>query len=92
MPSRPFDALKAHAARLIEHGRAIRLDMLIERKARGGARKESRQPRLALAERQRSKIIAIQFQQVKGIQEALAEPAAAMELRIFTLLMQLDAE
>jgi hypothetical protein len=38
------DAFKPHAARMIEHGRATGLDMLVERQARSGAREGPRQP------------------------------------------------
>jgi hypothetical protein len=64
---------------VLEHGDTILVGMLVEHDPGGRARQQLRQLRLALAERQRPKILAVELQQVEGMEDCVGRRAPAVE-------------
>jgi hypothetical protein len=53
--------------------------VLVERQTSAGALEQLRQPRFALPEGKRPKILAIVLQQIECVQDGLIKPAAAVQ-------------
>jgi hypothetical protein len=64
---------------VFEHGRAILISVLVEHDAGGRAGQQLRQLRLALAQRQRSKILAVELQQVERMEDRVGRRTPAVK-------------
>ena len=63
------DALKTHLAGVVEDGRAIALDMLVEPDARAGLGHDRCERGLADVKRVAPQVVAVQLDQVEGIEK-----------------------
>src|SRR5262245_59182446 len=70
------DALKTHFAGVREDGRAVALDMLVEPDARSSLGYDRRKRGFADLKRIAPQIIAVQLDEVKGVEEVLSSLAA----------------
>ena len=71
------DALAAELAGVVEHDRTVRLDVLAQRDP---ARSRIGEPLLAFLKLKRSLILAVQFEQVEGIQDDVTVTTTGVQL------------
>ncbi len=73
------DALQAHLAGMREHGRAVGLDMLVEPHAGRGLGQDGGQRGLAHLKRFAPQVVAVQLDQVEGVEEHAGVVAAVAQ-------------
>jgi hypothetical protein len=73
------DALESHLAGMLKERRAVLIGMFAEHDSEASLSDQLRQPLLAIHERQRPQVLAIELEQVEGIEHCLADGAMAMQ-------------